>query len=70
MRASRSGAATLTRDVQRGLGEQLRAMYGEMMKGHVPSRHLDLLQRFERNEAMQVAVRQSGPGMTAESLKR
>jgi hypothetical protein len=38
-------------------------MYSEAME-HVPSRHLDLLQRFERDAAMEqrVAVPQKVPG--------
>jgi hypothetical protein len=60
MRALRSKAATLNRDLQRGIGEKLRAMYGEVMEEHIPSRHLLLLQRFERDEAsLQVAAHQS-----------
>jgi hypothetical protein len=61
MRAFRNQAATLNCDLQKGIGKQLRAMYKETME-HVPSRHLDLLQRFERDEVpQQVAVPQKVP---------
>jgi hypothetical protein len=64
MRALRNKAPTLNRDLQRGIGEKLRAMYGEMMEDHIPSRHLHLLQRFERDEASgQVAVHQMFPSL-------
>jgi hypothetical protein len=56
MRVCRNQAAILDPNLQRGIGKQLRAMYDEMMD-HVPSRHLDLLQRFEQDEAsLQVAT--------------
>jgi hypothetical protein len=64
MRALRNKAPMLNRDLQRGIGEKLRAMYGEMMEDHIPSRHLHLLQRFERDEASgQVAVHQMFPNL-------
>jgi hypothetical protein len=64
MRALRSNAATLNRDLQRGIGEKLRAMYGEVMEEHIPSRHLHLLRRFERDEASpQVAAHQKLPNL-------
>ena len=62
MRASHKEATTLNRDVQTGIGKRLCAMYEGLTKEHIPSRHLDLLQRFERNEASkQVAVPQKVP---------
>ena len=50
MRVSRTHAAILDPNLQRVIGKQLRAIYDEMMD-HVPGRHLDLLQRFEQDEA-------------------
>jgi hypothetical protein len=63
MRGFRNKAGTLGPAVQKGIGDRLRVMYSEAME-HVPSRHLDLLQRFERDAAMeqQVAVPQKVPG--------
>jgi hypothetical protein len=61
MRAVRNETATLNRVVQKRIADQLRAMYDETME-HVPSRHLNLLQRFERIDAPeQVAVPQRVP---------
>jgi hypothetical protein len=63
MRSVRHEAARLNHVVQKGIGDQLRAMYNEAME-HVPNRHLDLLQRFERDEASrQVAVPQKVPSL-------
>jgi hypothetical protein len=50
MRVSRTHAAILDPNLQRGIGKQLRTMYDEMMD-QVPGCHLDLLQRFEQDEA-------------------
>jgi hypothetical protein len=38
------------RGLQKGIGEQLRATYEELLNEDIPTRHVDLLQRFERNE--------------------
>ena len=65
MRSSRNEVATLNHVVQKGIGDQLRAMYNEAME-HVPKAHLDLLQRFEWDEdelSEQVAVPQKVPSL-------
>ena len=42
--------AKLGRDVQARLGQQLRAMYDEVLNQGVPDRFTDLLNRLENNE--------------------
>jgi len=42
--------AKLGRDVQARLGQQLRAMYDEVLNQGVPDRFNDLLNRLENNE--------------------
>jgi Anti-sigma factor NepR len=39
------------RGLQKGIGEQLRATYEELLNEDIPTDHTDLLQRLERNEA-------------------
>ena len=61
MRLARNRTAILDPNLQRGIGKRLRAMYDEMMD-QVPGRHLDLLLRFEQDEASpQVAATQQVP---------
>jgi hypothetical protein len=42
--------AKLGRDVQARLGQQLRAMYDDVLNQGVPDRFTDLLNRLENNE--------------------
>jgi hypothetical protein len=51
MRALRKEAATLNPDLRRKIGEGLRATYAEMLREPILGRQLDLLQRFEGDEA-------------------
>jgi hypothetical protein len=39
------------RGLQNGIGEQLRATYEDLVNEDIPTDQIDLLQRFERNEA-------------------
>ncbi len=41
--------AKLSREVQARLGQQLRAMYDEILNQGVPDRFIDLLNRIDRN---------------------
>jgi hypothetical protein len=51
-RNKKNGAkpAKLTRDVQARLGQQLRAMYDEVVNQGVPDRFVELLNRIDSNE--------------------
>jgi Anti-sigma factor NepR len=51
MRTLPEGWAGTRRGLQKGIGEQLRVTYQELLNEDIPTRHVDLLQRFERNEA-------------------
>jgi hypothetical protein len=44
----------IRRGLQNGIGEQLRATYDEFINEDIPAGHVDLLQRFGRNEASEV----------------
>jgi hypothetical protein len=39
------------RGLQKGIGEQLRVIYEELLNDDIPTGHVELLQRFERYEA-------------------
>ncbi len=42
--------ATLGREIQSKIGEQLRAMYDDVVSQGVPDRFVDLLRRLDKNE--------------------
>jgi hypothetical protein len=39
------------RGLQKGIGEQLRVTYEKFLNEDIPTGHVELLQRFQRNEA-------------------
>src|SRR6476620_8384644 len=49
MKKNNAKPAKLTRDVQARLGQQLRAMYDDVLKQGVPDRFTDLLIRLDTN---------------------
>jgi hypothetical protein len=44
------------RGLQKGIGEQLRATYEELLNEDIPTGHVDLLQQFEGNVASSEVV--------------
>jgi hypothetical protein len=49
-RSIRGGSGALDRETQIKIGQQLRAMYDEIVRQGVPERFADLLNRLERQE--------------------
>jgi hypothetical protein len=49
-RSTRDGSGALDKETQTKIGQQLRAMYDEVVRQGVPDRFADLLKELERRE--------------------
>jgi hypothetical protein len=61
MRGLQNREGVLSRDLKKRIGEQLRATYQDLVAQDLPTRHVDLLQKLERDQDSRAPYLVAGP---------